>query len=194
MTHSPKCGGASSALAEASRSRGASHNALVFGRTETVPFDPGTIRKRANRAWDRAGLVALGLHECRHTYASMMIAAGANLKALSTYLGHSSITIAMDRYGHLMPGNESEAAELFDRYLARGAVMGQLCSASSGVSRLEPLIANRAGWPITRIKSEIRDPRAEGVGFEPTVRQVTDTGFQDRRIQPLCHPSGAQPG
>jgi integrase len=126
---------------QAKRSRGASYDALVFGRTETVPFDPGTIRKRANRAWNTAGLVGLGLHECRHTYASMMIAAGANLKALSTYLGHSSITITMDRYGHLMPGNESEAAELFDRYLARGAVMGQSCSASSGVDRPQPVLS-----------------------------------------------------
>ena len=46
-----------------------------------------------------------------------MIAAGVNAKALSTYLGHSSIQITLDRYGHLMPGNEQEAARLLDRYL-----------------------------------------------------------------------------
>src|SRR4051794_5607044 len=51
-----------------------------------------------------------GLHESRHTFASLMIAAGSNAKALSTYMGHSSITITLDRYGHLMPGNETEAA------------------------------------------------------------------------------------
>ena len=48
-----------------------------------------------------------------------MIAAGVNAKALSTYLGHSSIQITFDRYGHLMPGNESEAAGLLDAYLER---------------------------------------------------------------------------
>jgi integrase len=48
-----------------------------------------------------------------------MIAAGVNAKALSTYMGHSSVTITYDRYGHLMPGNESEAAPLLDGYLAR---------------------------------------------------------------------------
>jgi integrase len=48
-----------------------------------------------------------------------MIAAGVNAKALSTYLGHSSITITLDRYGHLFPGNEEEAADLLDAYLAR---------------------------------------------------------------------------
>ena len=46
-----------------------------------------------------------------------MIAAGVNVKALSTYMGHSSITITLDRYGHLMPGNEEQAAALLDAYL-----------------------------------------------------------------------------
>jgi integrase len=35
-----------------------------------------------------------------------MIAAGINTKALSTYMGHSSIAITLDRYGHLLPGNK----------------------------------------------------------------------------------------
>jgi integrase len=59
----------------------------------------------------------IGLHECRHTFASLMIAAGVNAKALSTYMGHSSIAITLDRYGHLMPGNEDEAARRLDRFL-----------------------------------------------------------------------------
>ena len=46
-----------------------------------------------------------------------MIAAGVNAKALSVYMGHSSVTITFDRYGHLMPGNEAEAAGLLDTYL-----------------------------------------------------------------------------
>jgi integrase len=47
-----------------------------------------------------------------------MIAAGVNAKTLSTYMGHASITITMDRYGHLMPRNEAEAAALLDSYLS----------------------------------------------------------------------------
>jgi hypothetical protein len=34
-------------------------------------------------------------------------------------MGHASITITLDRYGHLMPGNEQEAADLLDVYLER---------------------------------------------------------------------------
>jgi integrase len=76
---------------------------------------------RAHRAWKKEGLKPIGLHECRHTFASILIAAGVNAKALSTYLGHSSIQITLDRYGHLMPGNEDEAVVLVDAYLARAA-------------------------------------------------------------------------
>jgi integrase len=38
-------------------------------------------------------------------------------QALSSYLGHASVTITFDRYGHLMPGNEEQAAGLLDAYL-----------------------------------------------------------------------------
>jgi integrase len=59
------------------------------------------------------------LHQCRHLYASMSIAAGVNAHALCRYMGHSSIETTFDRYGHLLPGNESEAAALLDAYLER---------------------------------------------------------------------------
>ena len=48
-----------------------------------------------------------------------MIAAGVNVKALSEFLGHASITITLDRYGHLLPGSIAEAATLLDAYLDR---------------------------------------------------------------------------
>ena len=53
-----------------------------------------------------------------------MIAAGVNAKALSTYMGHSSITVTIDRYGHLMPGNEKEAAMLLDAFVGKHASAG----------------------------------------------------------------------
>lgn len=87
------------------------------GRTPTKPVEPSGVAHRAQRAWTAAGLDPIGLHECRHTFASLMIGAGVNAKALSTYMGHASVTITFDRYGHLMPGNEAEAAALLDAYL-----------------------------------------------------------------------------
>jgi hypothetical protein len=47
-----------------------------------------------------------------------MIAPGVNAKALSTFMGHATISITLDLYGHLMPGSEAEAAALLDEYVA----------------------------------------------------------------------------
>ena len=46
-----------------------------------------------------------------------MVAAGVSAKALSAFLGHATISITLDRYGHLRPGSEEEAASLRDSYL-----------------------------------------------------------------------------
>jgi integrase len=92
---------------------------LVFGRPDGKAFDGSTVDARAKAAWREAGLEPITLHEARHTFASLMIAAGVNAKALATYMGHASVTITYDRYGHLMPGSEDEAAALLDAYLAR---------------------------------------------------------------------------
>jgi integrase len=99
---------------------------LVFGRSDGKAFDGPTVYARAKTAWSRAGLELITLHEARHTFASLMIAAGVNAKALATYMGHASVTITYDRYGHLMPGNESEAAALLDAYLARADTQARL--------------------------------------------------------------------
>lgn len=92
---------------------------LFFGRPDGRPFSNQGTTQRAERCWKRAGLEPIGLHDCRHTFASLMIAAGVNAKALSTFMGHASVTITLDRYGHLFPGSGVEAASLLDAYLER---------------------------------------------------------------------------
>jgi integrase len=100
--------------------QGSGGRGFVFSvGADEPPFDPSNALRAARRVWAEGRLRPLGFHEARHTYASLMIAAGVNAKALCTYMGHSSITVTLDRYGHLMPGNEREAAELLDGYLDR---------------------------------------------------------------------------
>lgn len=100
------------------RSENSDPDDLFFAERGKVLNTEG-MTKRARTSWKKAGLDPIGLHECRHTYASLMIAAGVNVKALSVYMGHSSITVTLDRYGHLMPGHEGEAAEMLSGYLER---------------------------------------------------------------------------
>lgn len=94
--------------------------ARFFGRGPS-PFEPRELSRSADAAWRDAGLRRITLHECRHTFASLAIAAGVNAKALQTYMGHASIQTTFDLYGHLMPGSEGEAAGLLDAYLERAS-------------------------------------------------------------------------
>ena len=101
----------------AHKARQARPDGLVFGGD--APFQPSNVWRRAQRAWKRAGLEPIGLHEARHTFASVLIAAGVNAKAITTFMGHASIQTTYDLYGKLMPGSEAEAAALVDAFLAR---------------------------------------------------------------------------
>jgi integrase len=103
-------------LAPLSLAAPADEEGLVFG-VAGRPFAASSTGERAARAWQRVGLQPICLHDCRHTFASLMIAAGVNAKALSTFMGHANISITLDRYGHLMPGAEDEAAGRLDAYL-----------------------------------------------------------------------------
>jgi integrase len=94
-----------------------SEGLLFPGVDPRFPLHPRTLRRRAAKTWKRAGLEPLGFHEARHTYASIAIAAGLNAKTLSTYMGHANISITLDLYGHLLPGNDAVARDLLDAYL-----------------------------------------------------------------------------
>lgn len=115
-------------LAEAKARTGRSGRDFVFGPAADRPFTPSYIRKRAAAAWaaengcradrNQEPLVPIGLHECRHTFVSLMADAGLSLERIGDYVGHSS-TYMVDRYRHLLEGHEAEAARLLDDYLAR---------------------------------------------------------------------------
>jgi integrase len=104
-------------------------NGLVFAQ-RGEPIDCDAALDRARGAWAATAVGAflqgrslevalepVDLHEARHTAASTMIAAGVNLKALSEFMGHASITTTVDRYGHLLPNSIGEATALLDQYL-----------------------------------------------------------------------------
>ena len=91
-------------------------SAHVFpGRAPTAPFTPSNVRRKANAAWQAAGLVPLKLHEGRHSAASAMIAAGGSVKDVQVAIGHSDASTTLDVYGHLL----GDAVEVMRRRLDR---------------------------------------------------------------------------
>lgn len=63
----------------------------------------------------RAGLAPLRFHDLRHTYAALMVAAGAHPKLLQAQLGHSSINVTLNTYGHLFPDAFADVGPALDR-------------------------------------------------------------------------------
>ena len=81
-------------MRRSSRERGRRGGRRRSRKLERDEADEAELRRVA-----REFVAPLTLHEARHTFASLMIAAGVNSKSLSTYLGHSSIAITVTATG-----------------------------------------------------------------------------------------------
>jgi hypothetical protein len=106
----------------------------IFGRTASQVFYGATVDKRAKRAWlahnltereaaeeegpEATLLTVLTMHECRHTFASILIDTGANPKAIQEVMGHSKIQTTFDIYGHMLPGSYDDVRARMNAYLA----------------------------------------------------------------------------
>ena len=83
----------------------ATTTALVFSSAEGQPLRRNFYRRHFKPAVRNADLPeALRFHDLRHTCAAMLIAQGAHPKEIQERLGHSTIRLTFDRYGHLFPG------------------------------------------------------------------------------------------
>lgn len=79
-------------------------DSLVFPSPEGRPLNDDNFRSRVyTPACKRTGLGGLRFHDLRHTYAALMVRAGANPKYLQAQMGHTSIRVTLDDYGHLFP-------------------------------------------------------------------------------------------
>ncbi|NNL12214.1 MAG: site-specific integrase [Acidimicrobiia bacterium] len=92
---------------------------LVFTTKKGTPIDPDNFAHYFHRLCARAGLGHWTPHELRHSAASIMLAQGTPLWVVSEVLGHASVAITKDVYGHLIGGEKQEATEAITDVLFR---------------------------------------------------------------------------
>jgi len=83
----------------------------VFTTETGQPCDPRNALRALTSASRKADLTAIGLHTLRHSYATVMLEAGTPLKVVSELLGHNSISVTGDIYGHVSDGAARAAVE-----------------------------------------------------------------------------------
>ncbi len=64
------------------------------------------------RCLEKAGLRRIRFHDLRHTFASLLLTNGESLTYVKDQLGHASISMTVDVYGHLVPGANRAAMDL----------------------------------------------------------------------------------
>jgi integrase len=119
---------------------------LVFPAPDGKAFDATGVRRVWARAAKRAGVRHLKVHALRHVYASLQLESGQDLKYLSVQLGHASIRITVDLYGHLLPGHDRRRnmAHVEARLgLSRDGAVMALDGKSGHTSAHEPALSAR---------------------------------------------------
>ena len=84
---------------------------LVFTDRVGRPLEGTYVTAEFQRILEAAGVRRVRLHDLRHGVATFMLACGVPLKAIQTYLGHSTYQITADTYAHMLPQMERDAAE-----------------------------------------------------------------------------------
>jgi len=95
----------------------------VFVRKGGQPYK--TINKKFWQARDKAGLKDFRFHDLRHTFASQLIMAGADIMTIKELLGHKSLRMTL-RYTHLAPSMKTNAVEALDRSMKTNDVYTQV--------------------------------------------------------------------
>ena len=100
---------------------------LIFPSLDDTPLEIGNVSKRYFKPLlADAGLPdTVRFYDLRHTHATLLLKAGVHPKIVSERLGHSSITLTLDTYSHVLPGMQDEAANKLDAMLFGSATTAE---------------------------------------------------------------------
>jgi integrase len=94
---------------------------LVFTAPDGSPLSPGAITQAWIRAVRAAKVRPIRLHDARHTFATLSLAAGTPLHVVSKRLGHSTLDMTHSTYSHWLPDTDEQAASAFSAYVWEAA-------------------------------------------------------------------------
>ncbi len=95
---------------------------IVFcSRNGTHLRQSNVSRVQWKRIRKQAGLPEIGLHGLRHTSASLLLSLGIPIVTVSRRLGHESVRITLDIYGHCMPEDQARAGTMMDSLISNGS-------------------------------------------------------------------------
>ena len=137
----------------------------VFSTVDGKPLDPKAFSKRFARLSQKAK-IGIRLHDLRHTYGTLALAAGIDLKTLSSSMGHSTITLTANTYLHASDSLQRDAAGRIDAIL--GADVTEAMTAS-GERVSEGSVPQRCHTDVDAKKKARIDglSMVAGTGFEP---------------------------
>ena len=90
---------------------------LVFTTNTGGILNPRNVLRTHYLVLEAAGLPKTGFHALRHTHATLLLRAGVHPKVVQERLGHSSITMTLDTYSHVIPSLQDELAEHLDAFI-----------------------------------------------------------------------------
>jgi integrase len=93
---------------------------LVFATHIGTPLEPRNVNRRFSTARSAAGLQWVRLHDLRHAFATFLLDQGEELRTVMDLLGHSTIRLTADTYGHVLPSRARSAVDAIDRVLGGG--------------------------------------------------------------------------
>ncbi len=102
---------------EAQSARPRNIDGLVFTSPRGTPLDARNVSRAFDRDRKEASLPPMTIHDLRRTAPSLMLSQGLSLDDIKRVLGHSSIAMTSDVYGHLVEGRSREIADSMDRAL-----------------------------------------------------------------------------
>jgi integrase len=95
---------------------------LVFCTGEGKAINPNSLYDRFDAIIEQANVKRIPLHGMRHTHATLLLAAGTPIKAVSERLGHSKTSITLDTYAHVLPDMQDRAVDAIDAALFLTAI------------------------------------------------------------------------